>query len=122
MFMQVVDRVAGELIREIRRESGLRQAELARRAALPRSVVSAYEHGHRQPESTRSLVSPQPLAWSCESARRRARSIRRVRGGFLGRYLTWRRRSSVADAGRLPIPRSIGSRDEPARPATARDP
>jgi transcriptional regulator with XRE-family HTH domain len=47
--MQVVDRVASELIREIRRESGLRQAELARRAALPRSVLSAYEHGRRQP-------------------------------------------------------------------------
>jgi uncharacterized protein len=47
--MHVADRVAGELIREIRRESGLRQAELARRAALPRSVVSAYENGHRQP-------------------------------------------------------------------------
>lgn len=47
--MRVADRVAGDLIREIRRESGLRQAELARRAALPRSVVSAYEHGHRQP-------------------------------------------------------------------------
>jgi transcriptional regulator with XRE-family HTH domain len=47
--MSAGDRVAGELIREIRRESGLRQAELARRAALPRSVVSAYEHGHRQP-------------------------------------------------------------------------
>lgn len=49
MVMEVADRVAGELIREIRRESGLRQAELARRAALPRSVVSAYEHGRRQP-------------------------------------------------------------------------
>jgi transcriptional regulator with XRE-family HTH domain len=47
--MTFVDRTAGNLIREIRRESGLRQAELARRAALPRSVVSAYEHGRRQP-------------------------------------------------------------------------
>jgi uncharacterized protein len=37
------------LIRVIRRESGLRQAELARLAALPRSVVNAYEHGRRQP-------------------------------------------------------------------------
>jgi uncharacterized protein len=41
--------VAGELIRDIRRHSGMRQAELARRAGLPRSVVSAYEHGRRQP-------------------------------------------------------------------------
>jgi transcriptional regulator with XRE-family HTH domain len=37
------------LIREIRNVSGLRQAELARHAGLPRSVVNAYEHGRRQP-------------------------------------------------------------------------
>lgn len=37
------------LIGEIRRRSGLRAAELARRAGLARSVVSAYEHGRRQP-------------------------------------------------------------------------
>lgn len=41
--------VAGELLCDIRRRSGLRQAELARRADMPRSVLSAYEHGHRQP-------------------------------------------------------------------------
>jgi transcriptional regulator with XRE-family HTH domain len=41
--------VAGELIRRVRKESGLSQAELARRAGMPRSVLSAYEHGHRQP-------------------------------------------------------------------------
>jgi transcriptional regulator with XRE-family HTH domain len=43
------DVVAGELIRELRRDSGLSQAELARRTGMPRSVLSAYEHGHRQP-------------------------------------------------------------------------
>lgn len=41
--------VAPGLIGEIRRRSGLRPAELARRAGLTRSVVSAYEHGRRQP-------------------------------------------------------------------------
>jgi len=41
--------VAGDLIREIRLQSGLTQAELARRSGLPRSVLSTYEHGHRQP-------------------------------------------------------------------------
>ncbi len=41
--------VAGELIREIRRECALTQAELARRTGMTRSVLSAYEHGHRQP-------------------------------------------------------------------------
>jgi transcriptional regulator with XRE-family HTH domain len=43
------DRVAGELIGEIRRISGLRQAELARRAGMQSSVISAYVHGRRQP-------------------------------------------------------------------------
>jgi transcriptional regulator with XRE-family HTH domain len=41
--------VAAELIREIRDERGLSQAELARAAGLTRSVVNAYEHGRRQP-------------------------------------------------------------------------
>jgi transcriptional regulator with XRE-family HTH domain len=45
----VADRAAGEMVATIRRESGLSQAELARRAGLPRSVVNAYEHGARQP-------------------------------------------------------------------------
>jgi len=41
--------VAPELIGKIRRRSGLTQAELARRAGLPRSVLNAYERGRRQP-------------------------------------------------------------------------
>jgi transcriptional regulator with XRE-family HTH domain len=41
--------VAGDLIREIRREAGLTQAELSRRSGIPRSVLSTYEHGRRQP-------------------------------------------------------------------------
>jgi len=47
--MDASSKVAGELIRKARRESCLSQAELARRASMPRSVLSAYEHGHRQP-------------------------------------------------------------------------
>jgi transcriptional regulator with XRE-family HTH domain len=43
------DGVSGALIRQIRRESGLKQVELARRSGLQSSVLSAYEHGHRQP-------------------------------------------------------------------------
>lgn len=40
---------AASLVEEIRARSGLRQAELARRAGLPRSVVNAYLRGHREP-------------------------------------------------------------------------
>ncbi len=43
------ERVAGELIGEIRHAAGLSQAELARRCGIPRSVLSAYEHARRQP-------------------------------------------------------------------------
>jgi transcriptional regulator with XRE-family HTH domain len=37
------------LVEEILRRSGLSQAELARRAGLPRSVVNAYVRGTREP-------------------------------------------------------------------------
>lgn len=37
------------LVAEIRRRSGLSQAELARRAGVPRSVINAYVRGQRQP-------------------------------------------------------------------------
>lgn len=40
---------AGELIVEARTKAGLSQAELARRARIPRSVLSTYERGRRQP-------------------------------------------------------------------------
>jgi len=43
------DQVSGALIRQIRHESGLKQVELARRSGVQSSVLSAYEHGHRQP-------------------------------------------------------------------------
>jgi transcriptional regulator with XRE-family HTH domain len=43
------DQMAGKLIRQIRHDSGLKQIELARRSGMPSSVLSAYEHGERQP-------------------------------------------------------------------------
>lgn len=40
---------AASLLREARQRSGLSQAELARRAGVTQSVISAYESGQRQP-------------------------------------------------------------------------
>jgi transcriptional regulator with XRE-family HTH domain len=37
------------LIADVLAQSGLSQAELARRAGLPRSVLNAYLKGHREP-------------------------------------------------------------------------
>jgi uncharacterized protein len=37
------------IIQAVRRRQGLTQAELARRAGTSQPVVSAYEHGHRDP-------------------------------------------------------------------------
>lgn len=38
-----------ELMSQLLRRTGLSQAELARRADLPRSIVNAYERGKREP-------------------------------------------------------------------------
>jgi predicted nucleotidyltransferase/DNA-binding XRE family transcriptional regulator len=40
---------AGTLLRQARKRAGLSQAELAARAGVTQSVISAYESGHRQP-------------------------------------------------------------------------
>jgi uncharacterized protein len=40
---------AATLIADVLRSSGLSQAELARRAGVPRSVLNAYLHGSREP-------------------------------------------------------------------------
>jgi uncharacterized protein len=40
---------AGALLRQARKRAGLSQVELAARAGVTQSVISAYESGHRQP-------------------------------------------------------------------------
>jgi uncharacterized protein len=42
-------RSASSLVAEIQRRSGLSQAELARRAGVPRSVLNVYIRGNREP-------------------------------------------------------------------------
>lgn len=40
---------AAELLRTVRARRGLTQVQLAHRAGTSQSVISAYEHGHRDP-------------------------------------------------------------------------
>ncbi len=49
---------AATVIRDVRRRQGLTQAQLARRAGTTQPVISAYEHGRRDPsyEMLRKLV------------------------------------------------------------------
>ena len=49
---------AAMMIQAVRRRQGLTQAELARRAGTSQPVISAYEHGRRDPtyETLRKLV------------------------------------------------------------------
>lgn len=46
------------IIRDVRRRQGLTQAQLAQRAGTSQPVISAYEHGRRDPgyETLRKLV------------------------------------------------------------------
>jgi uncharacterized protein len=47
--MDRVEKTAGSLLRRARQGAGISQAELAFRAGVAQSVISAYEAGHRQP-------------------------------------------------------------------------
>jgi predicted nucleotidyltransferase/DNA-binding XRE family transcriptional regulator len=47
--MDRVDDTAGSLLRQARHGAGISQAELASRAGVAQSVISAYEAGRRQP-------------------------------------------------------------------------
>jgi transcriptional regulator with XRE-family HTH domain len=49
MATEVPEQAAAALIRQATREAGISQAELARRTGIHSSVLSAYEHGRRQP-------------------------------------------------------------------------
>src|ERR1044072_5770209 len=46
---------AASVIDAIHRRSGLSQAELARRAGIPRSALNVYLHGHREPGTETTL-------------------------------------------------------------------
>jgi transcriptional regulator with XRE-family HTH domain len=103
----------GTLIRTVRRRRGLTQSDLARRAGTSQPVVSAYEHGRRDPTygTLRRLVEaggerlvldaglpadgPPPATDATEHARRLVDVL------LLADAIPARRRTSVLRAPRL---------------------
>src|ERR1700742_336106 len=59
------------LIRDIQAQSGLKQADLARRAGIPRSVLNAYLHGSREPGTDALLKLATAAGFDLRLAERR---------------------------------------------------
>ena len=89
----MVDKRSGSLLREARSKAGLSQAELARRAGVTQSVVSAYESAARQPSLAMldRLVSATGLELEIQVRRRTSRL-----NGPIGARL-WARRKHVKE-------------------------
>jgi len=91
--------VAGALLRDARRRSGLSQSELARRAKVAQSVISAYEVGRREPglSMLSRLISctGQRLIVDLENGDHGVRGLPDTR---LGRRLRQRRAALIAAA------------------------
>lgn len=90
--------MAGALLRQARQRAGMSQVELAARAGVTQSVVSAYESGHRQPSlpTLAALVE----AAGCElvtGVRRQPPRLRRL-SGPIGQRVRRRRRDLIAAA------------------------
>ncbi len=91
---------AAALLREARLRAGLSQTELARRAGVTQSVVSAYETGTREP-SLPTLVKLIGAAGKDLDIRVRARAVPSSKlHGPLGRRVRRHRNDLVATAGR----------------------
>lgn len=93
--MRRSDKSAGALIRESRQRAGLSQAELAGRAQVNQSVVSAYESGGRQPSlpTLKRLIAASGLELELR-VRRPSPALSRLRGP-LGRRVRHHRRDIV---------------------------
>jgi predicted nucleotidyltransferase/DNA-binding XRE family transcriptional regulator len=86
---------AAALLREARRRSGLTQVELASRAGVTQSVISAYESGRRQPALPTLAALVRAAGLDLAIAVRRPRDPTRALTGPVGRIVRQRRRELV---------------------------
>jgi len=89
---------AGDLLRRARSGAGLSQVELANRAGVTQSVISAYESGHRQPSlpTLAALVEAADYELVAE-VRPRPHGLSKL-SGPIGRRLRRRRQDVISAA------------------------
>jgi uncharacterized protein len=89
---------AGALLRQARKAAGLSQEELAARAGVTQSVISAYESGHRQPAVPALAALLDAAGYDLVMGlRRQPRRLGRL-SGPVGRRVRRHRRDLVAAA------------------------
>src|SRR5262249_38355953 len=91
---------AGALLREARRRAKLSQSELARRAGVAQSVISAYESGRRQPSMLTLAAMVEAAGFDLHVDLRRSRSSLHRLSGPLGRRVLGQRARLIKTAGR----------------------
>jgi predicted nucleotidyltransferase/DNA-binding XRE family transcriptional regulator len=89
---------AGALLREARYRAGLTQAELARRAGVTQSVISAYESGRRQPALSTLAVLIEATGLELSLGLRGPPARLRRLTGPIGRVVRRRRREVISTA------------------------
>ncbi len=94
----VRETAAGALLRRARGKAGLSQAELAARAGVTQSVISAYESGHRQPAVPTLAALIDAAGYDLVLRVRRQPGRLAALSGPLGRRVRARRRELVAAA------------------------
>ena len=88
---------AAGLLRQARQRAGMSQAELAARAGVTQSVISAYESGHRQPSLPMLAALIEATGFELATAVRLPRPLKML-SGPVGRRVRRRRRDLVAAA------------------------
>jgi predicted nucleotidyltransferase/DNA-binding transcriptional regulator YiaG len=89
---------AGALLRQARRGAGISQVELAARAGVTQSVISAYESGHRQPSLPALAALIEAAGFELVTdVRRQPRRLSRL-SGPVGQRVRRRRRDVIAAA------------------------
>ena len=89
---------AGSLLRQARRRAGLSQVELATRAGVTQSVISAYESGQRQPSIPALARLIEAAGFELTLGVRRPPGRLRRLSGPVGRRVRRRRQDLIAAA------------------------